>query len=383
MKIVIAPDSFKECLSALEVATAIELGFKEILPEAQYFKIPMADGGEGTVDSMVDALQGKKIFTQVTSPLGEKIEGFWGISGDQKTAIIEMAAASGLHFVPVEQRNPMNTTSFGTGELILAALDQGVENIILGIGGSATNDGGMGMMQALGARFINQNNENVGINGKDLLGISSINLEYLDARLKNTNITVACDVNNPLCGDYGASAVFGSQKGASPEIIQNLDQALNNYGHLIEQTTGKHVLTAQGAGAAGGMGAALLGLLNATMKPGIEIVMEAVKLHTFLQEADLVITGEGRTDSQTAKGKTPMGVAAQAKKFNKPVICISGGLSHDHAIVHQHGIDAIFSTIYKVAPLEEVLQEAHFSLQITARNIAKVWAMNLDINNIN
>ncbi|PHI29358.1 glycerate kinase [Budvicia aquatica] len=375
MRIVIAPDSFKESLSAMQVATAIQQGFSEIYPDAEYVKLPMADGGEGTVISMIEATNGHYFNEIITGPLGLPVEGFWGLMGDGKTAVIEMAAASGLHHVPPAQRNPLYTTSHGTGELLLAALDHGVERIILGIGGSATNDGGAGMMQALGASLRDAQGQELEVGGEAIGGLATIDLSGLDPRLANVSVTVACDVNNPLCGPTGASAIFGPQKGATPEMVKTLDSALFCYGSLIEQVTGNAVLHAAGAGAAGGMGAALLGMLNAELRPGIDIVIKALQLDSLIENADLVITGEGRIDSQSIHGKTPIGVARSAKRFNKPVIALAGGLTPDHPVVHDHGLDAVFSVLTQVATLPEALQNAERNLRITARNIASVWKM--------
>lgn len=375
MKIVIAPDSFKESLSAMQVAEAIEQGFSEIFPQAEYIKLPMADGGEGTVESMVAATGGERVHVNVTGPLGQPVNGFFGWMGDGETAVIEMAAASGLHLVAHEQRNPLITTSFGTGELILAALNHGARKIILGIGGSATNDGGAGMMQALGAHFHDIDGKELHVGGAALAQLASVDLSQLDARLAQTDILVACDVDNPLCGAKGASAVFGPQKGATPERVKQLDAALQHYGEKIELATGKSVLNVAGAGAAGGMGAALFGLLNARLQPGIEIVTEALKLADAVQGADLVITGEGCIDSQTVHGKTPVGVARVAKRYDIPVIAIAGGMTPDYSVVHQHGLDAVFSVLNRIQTLPEALEGAHENVRVTARNVAAVWKM--------
>ncbi|AMG98932.1 glycerate kinase [Serratia liquefaciens] len=374
-KVVIAPDSFKESLSALEVAEAIERGFRQIFPQVQYVKLPMADGGEGTVDSMVAATGGEIVTVAVTGPLGQPVQAFYGLLGEGETAVIEMAAASGLHLAPKAQRDPRMTTSYGTGELILAALERGVKTIILGIGGSATNDGGAGMMQALGARLLDENRQALPPGGAALAQLAYIDLSGVDPRLQQVNITAACDVDNPLCGANGASAVFGPQKGATPEMVTQLDAALRHYGTLLEQATGREVINAPGAGAAGGMGAALLGMLNARLRPGIEIVIETLQLEEALRDADLVITGEGRLDSQSIHGKTPIGVARVAKRFGLPVIGIAGSLSKDYQVVHQHGIDAAFSVLDRVVSLEEALAEAADNLEVTARNVAAVWRL--------
>lgn len=373
MKIVIAPDSFKESLSALQVAQAIETGWKKVMPDAEYIKIPMADGGEGTVQSLTDATGGHFIQTEVTAPLGNRIPASFGISGDGKTAIIEMAAASGLHLVPTDKRNPLLTTSYGTGELIQAALDQGVEKIILGIGGSATNDGGAGMLQALGAKLTDSNNRDLTYGGANLIQLANIDLSQLDSRLKNISIEVACDVDNPLCGNNGASAVFGPQKGATPEMVAQLDQALFHFSEIIERDTQTPIRDYAGAGAAGGMGGGLLVLPNVKLKAGVEIVIEATQLAEAVKNADVVITGEGRMDAQSIRGKTPVGVAKTAKQCGKPVIAIVGCLREDYEVVYQAGIDAVFPIIRHSAPLEEILKQGHDNLVSTAQNVARLY----------
>lgn len=374
-KIVIAPDSFKESLSAMDVAKAIEAGFREIYPQAHYVCVPMADGGEGTVEAMVAATGGQIITTPVTAPLGNKVDGFFGLLGDGETAVVEMAAASGLHLVPAAQRDPRVTTSYGTGELILAALERGVKAIIIGIGGSATNDGGAGMMQALGARFLDGEGRELAPGGAALAGLERLDLSALDSRLAQVSVTVACDVDNPLCGEKGASAVFGPQKGATPAMVTELDAALRRFGEQLEAVTGKTIISAPGAGAAGGMGAALLGMLNAELRPGIEIVIESLGLAQAVSDADLVITGEGRLDSQSIHGKTPIGVARVAKQFQRPVVAIAGSLTPDYQIVHEHGIDAAFSVIDRIATLQEALEDAERNLRVTARNVAALWRL--------
>ncbi|CDH07502.1 glycerate kinase I [Xenorhabdus bovienii str. oregonense] len=375
MKIVIAPDSFKESLSALQVAEAIEQGFREIFPQAAYIRLPMADGGEGTVESLVAATGGQIISCSVTDPLGQPVDAFFGLLGDGKTAVIEMAAASGLHLVPMEQRNPLITTSYGTGELILAALEHGAQKLILGIGGSATNDGGAGMMQALGAQLWDGDCRILPLGGAALTRLESIDLSGLDPRLSQLEITVACDVNNPLCGELGASAIFGPQKGATPEMVKALDSALHHYGMKIESLTDKKVIDVAGTGAAGGMGASLLGCLGAKLQSGIEIVISTLKLEEAIQGADLVITGEGRMDSQTIQGKTPIGVARVAKKFGIPTIALVGGMSGDYHVVHQHGLDAVFSIVPGACSLSDALVNGADNLRVTARNVASVWRM--------
>ncbi|MCC8375250.1 MULTISPECIES: glycerate kinase [Photorhabdus] len=375
MKIVIAPDSFKESLSALQAAEAIEQGFREIYPQAEYIKLPMADGGEGTVESMVAATNGRVVHLSVTGPLNQPVDSFFGVLGDGETAVIEIAAASGLHLVPMEKRNPLITTTYGTGELMLAALDQGVRKIILGIGGSATNDGGAGMMQALGACLLDSDGKALEAGGAALSRLAKIDLSGLDVRLSRTEIIVACDVTNPLCGEFGASAIFGPQKGATPEMVKELDAALRHYGEKIELLTGIKVIDVPGAGAAGGMGVPLLGWLDAKLQPGIDIVISTLELEKAVQGADLVITGEGRMDSQTIYGKTPIGVARIAKKYAISTIALVGSISQNYSIVHEHGLDAVFSIMPGVCSLSDALACGHENLRVTARNVAAVWKM--------
>lgn len=375
MKIVIAPDSFKESLTALEVANAIERGFKRIFPNAEYVKLPMADGGEGTVQSLVDATRGRLIEAEVTAPLGNQVKSFFGLSGDGKTAIIEMAAASGLHLVPMDERNPCQTTSFGTGELIKQALDLGVQHIILGIGGSATNDGGAGMLQALGLRLLDKNGQSIGFGGTALSNLAEIQLADLDPRLQHVQIEVACDVNNPLCGERGASAIFGPQKGATPEMVKELDAALAHFAEIADRDCGKQIKEQSGAGAAGGMGGGLLLLPNVQLKAGVQIVLDNLKFAEQVKDADLVITGEGRMDAQSILGKTPIGVARTAKQFNRPVIAIAGCLREDYDVVYEHGIDAVFPIIRNLGDLPTILKQGEQNLISTAQNVARLLSL--------
>jgi len=370
MKIVIAPDSFKESLSALEVAKAIESGFREIFPDAHYVKLPVADGGEGTVEAMVAATHGKVVKVKVTGPLGEPIEAFFGLSGDSNVAFIEMAAASGLESVPQAKRNPLKTTSFGTGELIRHALDHGVKHCIIGIGGSATNDGGAGMVQALGAKLLDTQGQQIGQGGGALEQLSSIDISELDPRIKDCRFEVACDVTNPLTGKNGASAIFGPQKGATPEMVKQLDGYLAHFAKLIKGSLNIDVDSLPGAGAAGGMGAGLHAFCGAQLRQGIEIVTEALGLEALVKDATLVITGEGRIDSQSINGKVPIGVARVAKRYNKPVIGIGGSLTKDVDVVFDHGLDAVFSVLSSICTLEDALTNAAENLHNTARNIA-------------
>jgi glycerate kinase len=370
MKIVIAPDSYKESLTALAVATEIEAGFREIFPDAEYIKFPMADGGEGTVAAMVDATGGRLIEVDVTGPLGEPVKACYGLTGDGKTAIIEMATASGLALVFPNLRNPLKTTTYGTGELIKAALDAGARHLIIGIGGSATNDGGAGMLQALGVKLLDQAGQQIGFGGGELAKLDRIDIGGIDSRLKACRIEAACDVDNTLTGPKGATAVFGPQKGATPETVVLLDANLAHYAGLINRDLGVQVESVPGSGAAGGMGAALLAFFGAQLRPGIEIVMEAVGLEAAVRDADLVVTGEGRIDCQSIHGKTPIGVARLAKRYRKPVIGIAGSLSSDVAVVYENGIDAVFSVLSQVSTVEEALTGAAVNVRAASRNIA-------------
>ncbi|EGQ7645584.1 glycerate kinase [Vibrio cholerae] len=375
MKVVIAPDSFKESLTAKQVCDAIQAGLARVWHDAKFVSIPVADGGEGTVQSLVDATQGRLLEVKVMGPQGKRVEAFYGMLGDNQTAVIEMAAASGLHHVPLAQRDPKLTTSFGTGELIRHALDQGVTKLIIGLGGSATNDGGVGMLAALGACFTNADGDPIQLTGGGLRELTHIDLQDFDPRLQNCDILVACDVNNPLCGDKGASAVFGPQKGATPEDVQLLDGALRQFGLLTEKVTGKMVLESAGAGAAGGMGAALLAYTQARLRPGIEIVLETVQLAHQVSDADLVITGEGRIDSQTVHGKTPMGVAKVAKRFDVPVLALCGCTGDNYQAVYQCGIDAVFAAVPRAMSLDDALKESDFNLADLAENVARLWVL--------
>lgn len=377
MKIVIAPDSYKESLSATEVAQAIEKGFREIFPDAQYVSVPVADGGEGTVEAMIAATQGTEHSALVTGPLGEKVNACWGISGDGQTAFIEMAAASGLALVPPEKRNPLVTTSRGTGELILQALESGAKSIIIGIGGSATNDGGAGMVQALGARLCDANGTEIGDGGGSLNSLNTIDISGLDPRLKNCAIRVACDVTNPLTGDQGASRIFGPQKGATEERIVELDRNLSHFADIIKKSLRVDVKDVPGAGAAGGMGAALMAFLGADLRSGIEIVTQALNLEEHIHDCTLVVTGEGRIDSQSIHGKVPVGVANAAKKYHKPVIGIAGSLTRDVGVVHQYGIDAVFSVLTSIGTLEEAFRGAFDNIYRASRNIAATLAIGM------
>lgn len=373
MKIVIAPDSFKESLTALQVADAIEAGMREIWPDATYVKVPMADGGEGTVQAMIDATGGRRVGVRVTGPLGQSVDAFYGVSGD--LAVIEMAAASGLEGVPPDLRDPRTATSRGTGELIRAALDAGARRFILGVGGSATNDGGAGMLQALGVRLLDAEGKDIGPGGAELARLDRIDAAGLDPRVRVAAFRIACDVDNPLVGPHGASAVFGPQKGATPAMVAQLDAALAHYADVIRRDLDQDIAQLPGAGAGGGIAAAMVVFLQGDLRPGVEIVAEAIGLDAAVCDADLVVTGEGRIDGQTVHGKTPMGVAHIARRHGKPVVAIGGSLAADADAVHAHGIDVVVAAVARPCSVAEALAAGADNLRRAARNLAAALAL--------
>lgn len=372
MKLVIAPDSFKESLSAREVAEAIAAGWREVCPDADIHLCPMADGGEGTVDAVLTATGGQRREQQVCGPLGVPVAAHWGWLGDGQ-AVIEMAAASGLHWVPAAQRDARVTTSYGTGELIIAALDAGATRIILGIGGSATNDGGAGLLQALGARLLDSRGKPLVPGGAALIDLRYVELDNLDPRLAGADILIAADVDNPLCGPRGASHVFGPQKGASAEQVVQLDRALSHYADVMAQTLGTDYRDVPGVGAAGGLGFAAHAVLRAGFRPGIELVAELSGLAAAMRGADLVITGEGRLDGQSLHGKTPVGVARLAQSAGVPVIALAGSLGEGYQRLYETGIDAAFSLVPGPCSLEQAMTRAAEQLQHRAADIARLW----------
>ncbi|MFG6497045.1 glycerate kinase [Fictibacillus sp. UD] len=379
MKIVIAPDSFKESMTAAEVCRAVEAGFLKVFSDAEYVHVPVSDGGEGTVQSVVDATDGEIVEIRATGPLGEKVNAFYGLTGDGKTAVIEMAAASGLHLVPRELRNPLVTTTRGTGELILDALDKKVERIVLGLGGSATNDGGAGMASALGVKFLDVNGEELRPGGEALGELLSIDVSEIDERLKSVKVDVACDVTNPLTGPLGASAVFGPQKGATPEMVRVLDNSLKRYAEVVERNLGVGVDEQPGAGAAGGLGAGVVAFLDGKLQSGIDLVLDVIGFEDALRDVDLVITGEGRIDSQTVHGKAPVGVAKRAKAvvLDVPVVAIAGSIGPNYEAVFEHDIDAVFSVVNGVVSLEEALANGSVNVEKTAENIARLLSLKI------
>ncbi|SHE50456.1 glycerate kinase [Vibrio gazogenes] len=372
MRIVIAPDSFKESLSAVEVADIIAQGWQQVFPEAECIKKPVTDGGDGFVDALVMASQGQKVTARVNNPIGVAIDAEWGMSHDQQTAFIEMAAASGLSLLTTDERNPLLTTSFGTGQLIRAALDEGIRHLVLGIGGSATNDGGVGMMQALGASFVDAQGHELPPGGATLSRLDSIDLSGLDPRLQSCRVEVACDVTNPLTGESGAAAVYGPQKGATPAMVRALDRGLVHYAGVIERQLGQVVDTRPGAGAAGGVGAALMAFLEARLSPGIELVIEALDLAPEIARCDLVITGEGCLDAQSLNGKVPVGIARLAKRYGKPVIALAGSVKATDQQLHEVGIDTAFGTVQAVMTLDVALAQAAHHLEQTTVQVARL-----------
>lgn len=373
MKIVIAPDSFKDSLDAASVAQAIALGLAEVLPHAECIECPMADGGEGTMAAILAASQGEQRRQLVRGPLGERVEAGWGWLPDSRTAIIEMAEASGLQLVPTADRDACRSSTRGTGELIAAALAAGATRIVLAIGGSATNDGGSGMLRALGLKLLDAEGRELEEGGLALAKLAKLDASELDPRLADVEIEVAADVDNPLCGPNGASATFGPQKGASPAQVEALDQALGHFADLCASLLGEDLRDAPGCGAAGGMGFAAKAFMQARFRPGVEVVAELAGLDALVQGADLVITGEGRFDAQTLRGKTPLGVARVAKRHDVPVVVLAGTLGAGYEALYDHGIDAAFALASGPMTLEQACANAAQLLQARAGDIARLW----------
>ncbi|OWA35903.1 glycerate kinase [Saccharibacillus sp. O16] len=368
----LAPDSFKESMTAKEVCVAMEQGLRRVYPEAHFIHVPMADGGEGTVQSLVDASGGSLHDKEVTGPLGKPVMASFGLLGDGETAAIEMASASGIHLVARDTKNPLITTTYGTGELIRECLDRGVKKILIGIGGSATNDGGAGMAEALGVRFLDEQGRDIPRGGGGLDQLHRIDLSDADPRLQDVEMVVACDVTNPLCGEHGASAVFGPQKGATPDMVQQLDRNLSHYADVIAEQLGRDVRDVPGAGAAGGLGAGLLVFARSELRKGVEIVLDYTELERKAAEADIVFTGEGGIDFQTKFGKTPYGVAQAAKRAGKKVIAVAGYIGEGIETLHDEGIDAIFGIVPGAGELSELLAAGPENVARTCENIARV-----------
>ena len=381
MKVVVAIDSFKGSLSSMEAGQAIAEGVKRVHQNAEVVVRPLADGGEGTVEALVEGMGGIFVTKEVTGPLGEKVEAVYGVieskEDSSKTAIIEMSAAAGITLVPEDSRNPMNTTTFGVGELILDAIERGCRHFIVGIGGSATNDGGVGMLQALGYDFLTREGKTISYGGNGLRELASIEGTNVHPKLKECTFKVACDVTNPLCGENGSSAIFGPQKGATPEMVQELDQLLLHYAELSKEINVNADRFYPGTGAAGGMGFAFLTYTNATLESGIQIVLTETKLEELIKTADFVVTGEGRLDGQTALGKAPIGVASLAKKHHKKVLAFAGAVTPDAKECNQHGIDAFFPILRGVVTLKEAMNKevAHQNMVDTVEQVFRVVEM--------
>jgi glycerate kinase len=376
MKILVAPDSFKESLSAKAVASAISKGIVKIIPQAEIIEIPISDGGEGLLDALVDTQNGKRIRVTVHDPLQRVIQTEYGILKDRKTAIIEMAKASGLELLEDVEKNPMVTSSFGTGQLIEHALDCGCTKIIIGIGGSATNDGGVGMIKALGGNFLDQNNKQIGEGGDALEQLVKIDLKGLDKRIKNCQFVVACDVSNPLTGKNGASFVYGAQKGGTPYQLKLLDTNLIKYASIIRNQFGIEIEIVKGSGAGGGMGAGLMAFLNAELVSGIDLIIDALAIEKQLKNVDMIFTGEGKIDRQTLQGKTLIGIARLAKKHNIPAIAITGKIDKDINAIYKQGITAIFSIVNQPMNLNDGLKNAEYLIQSCVENIMRTLKLN-------
>ena len=378
MKVAAAIDSFKGSMTSLEVAAAFEKGVKKVYKDAEFIKIPLADGGEGTVKALIDNLDGKMVNIKVKDPLMRDIDSFYGISGDGKTAVIEMAAASGLPLLSPDERNPLKATTFGTGELIKDALEKGCREFIIGIGGSATNDAGTGMLSALGYIFLDENGNELEPNGENLINIKSFKDDKVMKEVSEAKFLIACDVDNPFYGTNGAAHVYGKQKGATGDIIKILDDGMRNFSNVIEKIKKTDISNISGSGAAGGLGGAFTAFFNSELKPGIDIITEKIELENKINGSDYVITGEGRIDFQSAMGKTPSGVAKLAKKYGIPVIAIGGSVDDEIGNIYDCGITAAFSIIDSPMTLGEAMdtKNAQRLVEKTAEQIFRLIKQN-------
>jgi glycerate kinase len=374
MKVLIAIDSFKGSISSINGSEAISLGIKDVYRDAEILTLPLADGGEGTVEALVEATGGQFIHKEVTGPLNEKAEAVYGILGNENTAVIEVAAACGLPLVPDEKRNPLVTTTYGVGELICDAIEKGCREFVIGLGGSATNDAGIGMLQALGFSFLNIHGKEVGLGGKELQSIRSIGAAKIHPLLKECTFRVACDVNNPLYGPNGAAHIFAPQKGASPEMVKTLDEGLEHFARVVSGELDMDIHHITGAGAAGGLGAAFAGFLNARLQSGIQLVLDIIKLEENMQGVNFVITGEGKLDGQTSMGKAPLGVAELAHKHGIPVIALAGGVTEETEALNELGITSYFSIVPAPMPLEEAMDRriAFHNLRLTTKQLFRL-----------
>jgi len=374
MKVVVAIDSFKGSLSSIEAGTAVKKGILAARPDARVVVKPLADGGEGTTDALIEGMHGERIALTVTGPMHTLVDAYYGYLKDSGTAVMEMAMAAGITLVPPDAKDPFLATSYGVGEMINDALARGCKSIILGIGGSATNDGGIGMLKALGVRFFDKDGNDAGEGAQALSKIMRVDISHINPLLKNCHIQAACDVTNPLCGKNGATYVFGSQKGVADDEKESLDQAMAHFAKVTSDTLKNDYKAAPGAGAAGGLGFALLSYLNATLTPGIELIEEAIRLEQELSDADVVVTGEGRLDAQTAMGKAPIGVARLAKKYNAKVIAFAGSVTEEASVCNREGIDAFFPILREVTTLAEAMDPltARKNLTATAEQVFRL-----------
>ena len=379
MKIVIAPDSFKGSNSSIAVAGRIEKGILRVFPDAEIVKIPIADGGEGTVEALVTGAGGTPYTVEVKGPMGENQKAEYAILSNG-TAALEMAASSGLPLVPQDERNPLAATTYGVGQMLLAAIEKGAKDIVIGLGGSATNDGGIGMAQALGVSFLDTDGNELGFGGGPIANLAKIDISGLDKRINGVNITIASDVNNPLCGPKGASAIFGPQKGADPAMVEQLDRNLAHYSEIVRQQLGIDHLNTPGAGAAGGLGFGLLVFCGARLNSGIETMLDAVRFEEKLENCDIVVTGEGKIDGQSAFGKVPVGVAGRAKKLGIPVLAIVGDIGDGAEAVYDFGIDSIMSTVNRAMPLSEAIARGGELLEEGAERAMRMVKIGLSVN---
>lgn len=366
MKVVIAIDSLKGSLSSMEAGMAIKDGILAAKPDAEVIVKPLADGGEGTTDALIEGMNGERIDLTVTGPMHTPVDAYYGYLKDTNTAVMEMASAAGITLVPDSEKNPLLATSYGVGEMINDAIQRGCRNFIIGIGGSVTNDGGIGMLKALGVRFLDENGEDAGEGGQALAKVARIDVSGMNPLLKECHIQVACDVNNPLCGENGSTYVYGSQKGVTEDMKKTLDEAMVHFARVTSETLENDYMNAPGAGAAGGLGYAFLAYTGAALTPGIELILDAVGLEEELSGADVVVTGEGRLDFQTAMGKAPVGVARLAKKYNAKVIAFAGSVTKEATACNKEGIDAFFPILRSVCTLAEAMDPVAARNNMTA-----------------
>lgn len=366
MKVVIAIDSLKGSLSSMEAGTAIKDGILAAKPDAEVIVKPLADGGEGTTDALIEGMNGERIDLTVTGPMHTPVDAYYGYLKDTNTAVMEMASAAGITLVPDSEKNPLLATSYGVGEMINDAIQRGCRNFIIGIGGSVTNDGGIGMLKALGVRFLDKNGEDAGEGGQALAKVARIDVSGMNPLLKECHIQVACDVNNPLCGENGSTYVYGPQKGVTEDMKKTLDEAMAHFARVTSETLENDYMNTPGAGAAGGLGYAFLAYTGAALTPGIELILDAVGLEEELSGADVVVTGEGRLDFQTAMGKAPVGVARLAKKYNAKVIAFAGSVTKEATACNKEGIDAFFPILRGVCTLAEAMDPVAARNNMTA-----------------